>query len=463
MTIRDLSDQLDHSFYRKIEARLVVHFSMARRGYDNDYPPRRGGRRGGRGRDRQGMHEPVPEYENPDFVPNWDEKIDDFDQMDLNQELLHGIYSYGFKNPSEIQSLAIKPICDKRSVIAQAQSGTGKTGAFAIGILNNIELELRVTQAVVLAPTRELADQIYHFFVDISGRMPGLTIRLFIGGGSVDRDRSAAAESPHIVIATPGRALDLMESQHLRCDDARMLCIDEADQMLQGVFVEQLQGIFPFLPQDTQVLLFSATIPMPVFKIMSDFMHDPVKILVKAEQLTLEGIRQFYVNVMEERHKFETLLDIYGQLSIQKAVIFANSKRTVDLLADSFRQHGFAVSPIHAGLTQAERDQVMRKFRIGETRVLIATDLLGRGIDVQQITLVINYELPNSVEQYLHRIGRSGRYGRKGVAINICAAEEMRGIDLLRRHYQTDVAELPANIKDILEEANESVDKRDGQ
>ena len=341
-------------------------------------------------------------------------------------------------------------------MIAQAQSGTGKTGAFAIGILNNIDLAANETQALVMAPTRELAEQIYTFFTEVGSRLAGLKVRLFKGGASVMQDRENASASPHIAVATPGRALDLIKSGHLRTKGITMLCLDEADQMLTGNFVETVQEIFTYVSTDTQILLFSATIPVPVFEIMKQFMRDPVKILVRAEQLTLEGIRQFYVNVMEEQYKFPTLIDIYGQLSIQKAVIFANSKKTVDYLQSAFEAEHFSVSAIHAGLSQAERDRVMQKFRKGEARVLVATDLLARGIDVQQITLVINYELPTSAEQYLHRIGRSGRYGRKGVAINICTSQDMQDIEKVARHYGTKIEELPQDIPKIVTEANES-------
>ena len=435
------------------------------RPYDRDDRDRGyGGRgRGGRGRGRggrsgMGMDMPVSEQQAPDFVANWEERIDDFDHMDLAPNLLHGVYSYGFKHPSEIQSLAIKPIGLRRSVIAQAQSGTGKTGAFAIGILNNIVLSAPETQALVLAPTRELAEQIYTFFTEIGSRLEGLQVRLFKGGASVEQDRQNASANPHIAVATPGRAIDLINTGHLRTDSLTMLCLDEADQMLAGNFVDQVSEIFRFVRPETQILLFSATIPVPVFNIMKQFMKDPVKILVRAEQLTLEGIRQFYVNVMEEQYKFPTLIDIYGQLSIQKAVIFANSKKTVDELQAAFEDQKFSVSAIHAGLSQSDRDRIMQRFRKGEARVLIATDLLARGIDVQQITLVINYELPKSVEQYLHRIGRSGRYGRKGVAINICTAADMRDISTLTQHYQTNIEELPNDIAKIVDEANDSVE-----
>jgi translation initiation factor 4A len=375
--------------------------------------------------------------------------------MDLNPKLLHGIYSYGFKQPSEIQSLAIHPIITGRHVIAQAQSGTGKTGAFSIGVLNTIRVEEKTTQALLLSPTRELAQQTYQFCMDISEKMTGLSIEIFKGGSSVLEDQERAIKLPHVIIATPGRALDLINSGHLRCENIHIVVLDEADEMLSEGFITQVNEIFRYFSEEIQICLFSATIPHEIFQIMETFMRDPVKILVKAEKLTLEGIKQFYVNVGQTSKKFETLADLYGSLSIQKAVIFANSQKTVDYLKGEMEALDFTVSAIHAGLTQTERDSIMKQFRLGATRVLIATDLLARGIDVQQITLVINFEIPRDREKYLHRIGRSGRYGRKGVAINICDYSEMRMKQDLERHYQTKIAELPEDIGQVLIDANE--------
>ena len=406
-----------------------------------------------RGRVRRG---PKPNDKN--FEPNWDERITNFDEMDLKPELLHGIYSYGFKQPSEIQSLAIHPIIMRRHLIAQAQSGTGKTGAFSIGVLNLIDLSQQTTQALLMAPTRELSQQIYQFICDISEKMPGLTVELFRGGSSVAEDQERAYRLPHVIVATPGRALDLIKTGHMRCENLQVVVLDEADEMLSTDFVDQINEIFKFFNESIQICLFSATIPLPVFNLMETFMVDPIKILVKAEKLTLEGIKQFYVNVGNKEEKIETLIDLYSTLSIQKAVIFANTQKTVDQITQQMEAQNFTVSEIHAGLDQATRDSIMKQFRLGATRVLVSTDLLARGIDVQQITLVINFEVPVDREKYLHRIGRSGRYGRKGVAINICDSKEMGKIKDLERFYQTTIEELPADIDSIVKDANTQFD-----
>ncbi|KAH0793221.1 eukaryotic initiation factor 4A-III [Histomonas meleagridis] len=396
-----------------------------------------------------------PAEENPNFTANWDQRIDDFEQMGLNQQLVHGIYSYGFKHPSDIQSLAIQPIIEKRQVIAQAQSGTGKTGAFGIGILNNLDLSLQKTQALVLSPTRELATQTFTFMKEIGIKMNGLTIELFTGGHSESEDQDKASSLPMVAVGTPGRVLSLIESGHLRCEDLVMVCLDEADEMLSQGFIEQIQEIFRYLNPTIQILLFSATVPPEVFNIAEKFMVDPIKILVKAEKLTLEGIRQFYVNVGKENRKMETLADLFGRFRIQKAVIFANTKDVVDYIKEQMERENFMVSAIHSGLPQSERDRIMQQFRVGATRVLIGTDLIARGIDVQQVTLVMNFEMPIDRESYLHRIGRSGRYGRKGIAINICCGREMRIIADLEKFYNTNIEELPSTISDIVQEANE--------
>jgi translation initiation factor 4A len=385
--------------------------------------------------------------------------------MELKTPLLHGIYSYGFKNPSEIQSLAVTPIREGRCVVAQAQSGTGKTGAFTIGILDSIDLSSRTTQALILSPTRELADQTFVFFIEIGHRMPGLEVVLLKGGVGVQDSQEAAASLPHVAVATPGRAVDLIQTGFLRCENMKVICLDEADRLLSENFIDQIQSIVSYLPENVQTLLFSATIPEETFTIMSEFIHDPVKILVKAEKLTLEGIRQFYVNAEQRSAKFGTLIDIYGHMSIQKAIIFANTKPAVDELERGLTDAGFQVAAIHGGLSQIDRDRIMKDFRKGMSRVLVSTDLLARGIDVQQVTLVINYELPNDYEDYLHRIGRSGRYGRKGVAINLIDTTERPAITALQEFYQTKIEELPADFAEIVQAANDQFesDEPEGQ
>jgi translation initiation factor 4A len=402
----------------------------------------------------RGRRRPRP-APNDNFVPNWSEQVTDFEQMGLRPELVHGIYSYGFKSPSDIQALAVKPIVDRRQVIAQARSGTGKTGAFGIGILNNLDLDSQTTQAFVLAPTRELATQTFDFLNAIGSRLANLRVELFIGGHRLQDDQGKAAANPHVAVGAPGRMLDLIKTGHLRCEAIQMVCLDEADELLKENFLDQTQEIFTYLTRGVQCLLFSATIPLEAFNVMEKFTQDPVKILVKAEELTLDGISQFYVNVGSADNKMPTLLDIFGRLPIQKSVIFANQRDAVDYVQRELTGAGFSVTAIHAGLQQTDRDAIMKDFRTGRTRVLIGSDLIARGIDVQQVTIVINFELPRARESYLHRIGRSARWGRKGIAINICDTKDCRQIEDLCRYYATQITELPADIERIVHEVNQ--------
>jgi translation initiation factor 4A len=403
---------------------------------------------------------PAP-HQNENFTPNWHESIDNFDLMGLRDDLLHGVFAYGFRDPSPIQALSVRPIIDHRQVIAQARSGTGKTGAFGIGILNNLDLSSQTTQAFIISPTRELATQTFEFLKAIGAHMHDLSLALFIGGHSIREDQEKASKNPHVAVCAPGRALDLITNGYLRCENVHMLCLDEADQLLKDDFLEQIKQIFVYLHEGCQMLLFSATIPLEAFNIMDQFMQNPVRILVSAEQLTLDGISQFYVNVGEPVNKMHTLIDIFGMLPIQKSVIFANKKDVVEYLKDRLTESGFTVSAIHANLTQSERDVIMKDFRLGRSRVLIGTDLIARGIDVQQVTIVFNFEVPRDPESYLHRIGRSGRHGRKGVAINICEQNECRTIDHFTRYYQCQIAELPHDIDRIVREVNEDHERRD--
>jgi len=394
-----------------------------------------------------------------EFQPNWERRIDSFDQMPLPMELLTGIYAYGFKNPSDIQALCIAPINEGRDILAQAQSGTGKTGAFAIGSLSRVDTGKRATQILVLSPTRELAAQTWNVYSEIGSRMRGLVCKLFIGGIPAEQQRREAEELPHVCVCTPGRAHDLISSGNLRVDNLKTIILDEADQLLSDNFLDDIKNIFSFCSGEEQYLCFSATIPHSSFTTMNQFLKDPVKILVKAEKLTLEGIKQFYVNVINKKFKLDTLIDLYGSISIQKAIIFTNSQDSVIEISKHLNEHGFQVSPIHAGMEQKDRNAIMKSFRLGKTRVLVSTDLLARGIDVQAVTLVINYEINKDLQQYIHRIGRAGRMGRKGVAINIVDDQEHVTIEELRSFYQTQIGELPSDIAGIIKEANDQFEE----
>jgi translation initiation factor 4A len=384
-----------------------------------------------------------------DITTNWDEAIESFDAMKLRDELLRGIYAYGFEKPSAIQQRAIKPMLLTRDVIAQAQSGTGKTATFAIGILQQIDNTLSDCQALVLAPTRELAQQIVKVIVAL-GDFMNVRTHACVGGTAVRDDIRTLQAGVHVVVGTPGRVFDMINRRALRLNEVRLFALDEADEMLSRGFKDQIYDVFKFLPENVQVALFSATMPLDILEITNRFMRDPIRILVKRDELTLEGIKQFYIAVEREEWKLDTLCDLYETLTITQAIIYCNTRRKVDWLTAAMVEKDFTVSSMHGDMDQRERDIIMREFRSGSSRVLITTDLLARGIDVQQVSLVINYDLPTNRENYIHRIGRSGRFGRKGVAINFLTQGDVRYLRDIEQFYNTQIEEMPMNVADLI-------------
>lgn len=380
---------------------------------------------------------------------NWDQVVDNFDNMDLKPELLRGVYAYGFERPSAIQQRAIVPVVKGHDVIAQAQSGTGKTATFSISILQKLDMSIKGTQALILAPTRELAQQIQKVVVALGDYM-NIECHACIGGTNVRDDMAKLQEGAHVVVGTPGRVYDMINRRALRTDTIKMFCLDEADEMLSRGFTEQIYEVFQLLPAETQVVLLSATMPADVLEVSKKFMRDPVKILVKRDELTLEGIKQFYIAVEKEEWKLDTLCDLYETVTITQAVIFCNTRRKVDWLTEKLHSREFTVSAMHGDMEQKAREVLMKEFRSGSSRVLITTDLLARGIDVQQVSLVINYDLPSNRENYIHRIGRGGRFGRKGVAINFVTTEDVRMLRDIEQFYNTQIDEMPLNVADLI-------------
>jgi len=380
---------------------------------------------------------------------NYDQTCDAFDDMNLKEDLLRGIYAYGFEKPSAIQQRAILPCIGGQDVIAQAQSGTGKTATFSIAILQQIDISLMATQALVLAPTRELAQQIQKVVMAL-GDYLGANCHACIGGTLVREDQRKLETGMHVVVGTPGRVFDMINRGALKTRDIKMFVLDEADEMLSRGFKDQIYDVFKHMPQEIQVVLLSATMPQDVLEVTQRFMRDPVRILVKKEELTLEGIRQFYIQIEREEWKLDTLCDLYETLTITQAVIFCNTRRKVDWLTEKMSGRDFTVSAMHGDMNQQERDLIMREFRSGSSRVLITTDLLARGIDVQQVSLVINYDLPANRENYIHRIGRGGRFGRKGVAINFVTHDDARTLQDIEKFYQTKIEEMPMHVADLI-------------
>ncbi|CAF3896312.1 unnamed protein product [Adineta steineri] len=380
---------------------------------------------------------------------NWTEMVDKFDEMNLHEPLLRGIYGYGFEQPSAIQQRAIKPCILGHDVIAQAQSGTGKTATFSISILQRIDINFKETQALILAPTRELAQQIQKVVLALGDYM-GVTCYACVGGTKVQDDMKRLESGVQIVVGTPGRVHDMLSRSILRRKNIKMLVLDEADEMLKEGFKEQIYNIFVMMPEDIQTILISATMATEILNVTKRFMENPIKILVKKEELTLEGIRQFYINVERENNKLDTLCDLYETMSITKAVIFCNTRRKVEFLTEKLSARDFTVSAMCGNMDQKDRETIMKEFRSGSSRILIATDLLARGIDVQQVNIVINYDIPNNRENYIHRIGRGGRFGRRGVAINFVTEEDRSVLRDIEQFYNTRIQEMPMSVADFL-------------
>ncbi|KAG8936162.1 translation initiation factor eIF4A [Tulasnella sp. 418] len=350
----------------------------------------------------------VPETE---IESNWDQVVDNFDNMDLKAELLRGVYAYGFERPSAIQQRAIVPVIKGHDVIAQAQSGTGKTATFSISILQKLDMSIKGTQALILAPTRELAQQIQKVVVALGDYM-NVECHACIGGTNVREDIAKLQEGAQVVVGTPGRVFDMINRRALRTDHMKMFCLDEADEMLARGFREQIYDVFQLLPQDTQVVLLSATMPADVLEVTKKFMRDPVRILVKRDELTLEGIKQFYIAVEKEDWKLDTLSDLYETVTITQAVIFCNTRRKVDWLTEKLHAREFTVSAMHGDMDQKAREALMKEFRSGSSRVLITTDLLARGIDVQQLATKNQIFMPPKLGKAFGRVTSSLTFRR---------------------------------------------------
>jgi translation initiation factor 4A len=379
---------------------------------------------------------------------------DTFDSMGLSEEILRGIYGNGFEKPSGIQQRGIVPIKDGHDILAQAQSGTGKTGTFVTGALTRVDPTLKQIQVLILAPVRELAQQIHDVAVQISKYMnnkAGINVYCATGGPPLREDIRAIERGCQFLVGTPGRIYDLMNRNVLQRKNIRVLVMDEADQMLEDRFKEQVLCILEKgFPSTTQVALFSATMDKEVIEVANTMLRNPVKILMDAKDVPLDGIKQLYVELEKENWKFDVLCDLYAQLTISQALVYVNERKKADLLAEKMAQQGFPLSVIHGEMDVNERKKRMAEFRTGEVRVMISTDMLARGIDVQQVSLVINYELPVERENYIHRIGRAGRFGRKGVTINLIAPEDKKAKEEIEAHWKITMQLLPNDLASVM-------------
>ena len=372
--------------------------------------------------------------------------VDKFDNLNLKKSLLRGIYSYGFEKPSAIQKKAIPEMMTGKDIIAQAQSGTEKTGAFTIASLQKIDETVNAIQVLIVSPTHELSRQTGEVVKNLSQYMDNVSMSLVIGGTSVRECRDELEKNPTIVVGTPGRILDMIQRKALYTTNIDLVVFDEADEILSKGFKDTIVQIIRFIKKDAQISLFSATMPQEIIDITQHFMTEPTHLLVKKEELTLEGIKQYFINVKNNEWKCDTLYDIYESISVSHTIIYCNSKRRVNDLANALQAKGFPIASIHGEMPSEMRKDIMNKFRKGDTRILIATDLLARGIDIQQVSLVINFDIPNNLENYIHRIGRSGRFGRKGVSINFVTDYEIEKLTEIQTFYNTVIEELPMDF-----------------
>lgn len=381
-------------------------------------------------------------------IEDWEDE-----KLGLNNNVLRGIYSFGFEKPSSIQKKALYPMTKnfhegrRRDITAQAQSGTGKTGAFVIGALNILKSDIKSPQVLILAPTHELAHQILNVVENISRYIKDVNPVLLVGGSSVDKNKKQLNTlKPKIIVGTPGRVNDLVRRKFLKPESLSLLILDEADEMLSSGFKEQMYKIFKAMPNNVQIALFSATMPNDLHELTSTFMKNPTKILVKNDELTLQGIAQYYINLEDDTHKYETIKDIFSGLSISQAIIYCNSVNRVNDLEEAMITDDFPVKKIHGKMNDIERKNVYKEFKSGGCRVLITSDLFARGIDVQQVSIVINFDIPRDENTYLHRIGRSGRWGRKGVAINFQTKYDSNRLARFEKYYETQIQEMPIDF-----------------
>jgi len=377
--------------------------------------------------------------------------INNWDEYDLKDDLLRGIYSQGFETPSQIQKTAIMPIIEKRDIIAQAPSGTGKTATFTVGSLQIIDTSVNKTQVLVLAPTHELVKQISDVISNLGNMMKDLKTKTLVGGTSVMEDAEDLRKNvPHIIIGSVGRVGDMIRRRNIKTSDIELFVLDEADEMLSGGFLDNIHQMFSCFNPDIQVAIFSATLPPEILEITDKFMRNPVKIIMESEKLNLEGIQQYYVALNNDGEKYDTLKDLFSKLTINQSIIYVNSVNRVVDLYNAMIKDDCSCCCIHSTMSSAERSEALQNFKSGKYRVLISSNVTARSIDVQQVSIVINFDIPKCVHNYLHRIGRSGRWGRKGAAINFVTRDDFNTMKRIEQHYNSKIEELTANFDTAL-------------
>lgn len=367
-----------------------------------------------------------------------------FEDYYLKRELLMGIYEKGFEAPSPIQEQAIPEILLNRDVLARAKNGTGKTASFLIPALEKVDPSKSHIQALILVPTRELALQTSAVCKELGRHIKGLEVMVTTGGMVLKDDIVRLSSPVHILVATPARVLDLAKRKIAKLDQCTYVVMDEADKLLSPDFMESLSQVLPLCASERQTLLFSATFPAAVQQFKETWMKDPKEINLM-EELTLKGVTQYYAFV-EERQKVQCLNTLFKRLNINQSIIFCNSVNRVELLAKTITELGYSCFYIHAKMSQDHRNRVFHDFRHAACRNLVTSDLFTRGIDVQAVNVVINFDFPKSTETYLHRIGRSGRFGHYGLAINFITKDDRTNLALTEVQLGTEILPIPSEI-----------------
>ncbi|RKO86773.1 P-loop containing nucleoside triphosphate hydrolase protein [Blyttiomyces helicus] len=371
-------------------------------------------------------------------------KGNEFEDYFLKRELLMGIFEAGFERPSPIQEESIPIALAGRDILARAKNGTGKTAAFTIPVLEKTNITKNEIQALLLVPTRELALQTSQVCKNL-GKHMGVQVMVTTGGTTLKDDIMRLGQTVHILVGTPGRVLDLAGKGVADLSKCTTLVMDEADKLLSPEFQPIIEQLISFLKNERQILLYSATFPMIVKSFTDRYLTKPYEINLMEDALTLRGITQFYAYV-EERQKVHCLNTLFSKLQINQSIIFCNSTSRVELLAKKITELGYSCFYIHAKMLQAHRNRVFHDFRNGKTRHLVCSDLLTRGIDIQAVNVVINFDFPKNAETYLHRIGRSGRFGHLGLAINLITYDDRFNLYKIEQELGTEIAPIPPII-----------------
>ena len=361
-----------------------------------------------------------------------------FADLGLSALALEALAHLGYERPTPIQEQAIPPLLEGRDVIGQAQTGTGKTAAFGLPMVDYVDPSALEIQALVLTPTRELCIQVTQA-LRAYGERSGIDVVAVFGGAPI-RDQATRLKEAHVAVGTVGRVMDMIDRHHLYLDTARYVVLDEADEMLDLGFLEDVEAILRRAPMGRQTALFSATVPPEIRRLADQFMHDPVEIQVRAATLTIDTVDHYYVEV-PDGEKPEALVKVLTQERPEQAIVFARTKIGVDRLARRLGDAGVRVKALHGDMSQGQRDGVMLAFKGGRERLLVATDVAARGLDITGVSHVVNYDVPNSPDIYVHRIGRTGRAGESGRAITLITPRQRRELEAIERHAKTEIEE----------------------